>query len=100
MGPISTTSPSDAHQQPWTFLGTSHAAPRRQVHEAAEREVREFHEGRAPGERRRALAPLGTEARTPYRTSAPWLPVLFRRAPEELAPRRATSPLAGDAADL
>lgn len=74
------TAPSGAHQQPWTFVAVSDPALKQRIREAAEREEREFYEGRAPEEWLRALAPLGTDAHKPHLTDAPWLVVVFRQA--------------------
>jgi nitroreductase len=74
------TSPSGAHQQPWTFVAVSEAETKRRIREAAEREERDFYHGRAPDEWIEALAPLGTDEHKPHLTDAPWVVVLFRQA--------------------
>jgi iodotyrosine deiodinase len=74
------TAPSGAHQQPWTFVAIEDSTLKRQIREAAEREEREFYNGRAPREWLEALAPLGTDQHKPHLTDAPWIVVLFRQA--------------------
>jgi iodotyrosine deiodinase len=73
------TSPSGAHQQPWTFVAVSDPDLKSQIREAAEKEEREFYGGRAPQEWIDALAPLGTDEHKPHLTDAPWVVVLFRQ---------------------
>jgi iodotyrosine deiodinase len=73
------TAPSGAHRQPWTFVAVSDPAVKARVREAAEAEERDFYEHRAPAEWLEALAPLGTDWRKPFLTTAPWLVVLFAR---------------------
>jgi len=73
------TSPSGAHQQPWTFVAVSDRALKARIREAAEREEHEFYHGRAPDEWLEALAPLGTDERKTHLTDAPWVVVLFRQ---------------------
>jgi iodotyrosine deiodinase len=73
------TSPSGAHQQPWTFVAVSDPELKRQIREAAEAEERAFYSGRAPAEWLDALAPLGTDEHKPHLTDAPWVVVLFRQ---------------------
>jgi iodotyrosine deiodinase len=73
------TSPSGAHQQPWTFVAIADAALKAKMREAAEREEHDFHNGRAPKEWLDALAPLGTDQTKPHLTDAPWVVVLFRQ---------------------
>lgn len=74
------TSPSGAHQQPWTFVAVSDPNLKRQIREAAEEEEREFYGGGAPQEWIDALAPLGTDEHKSHLTDAPWVVVLFRHA--------------------
>ena len=74
------TAPSGAHQQPWTFVAISDGTLKHQIRDAAEREEREFYQGKAPPEWLEALAPLGTDEHKPHLTDAPWLVVLFRKA--------------------
>ena len=87
------TSPSGAHQQPWTFVVVSDAGLKQQMRDAAEREgidrelqgadereEHEFYHGRAPRAWLDALAPLGTDEHKTHLTDAPWVVVLFRHA--------------------
>lgn len=74
------TSPSGAHQQPWTFVAVSDSDLKRRMREATEREEHEFYHGRAPREWLEALAPLGTDEHKTHLTDAPWVVVLFRHA--------------------
>lgn len=74
------TSPSGAHQQPWTFVAVSDPALKHRIRVAAEEEERTFYRERAPQEWLDALAPLGTDETKPHLTDAPWVVVLFRRA--------------------
>lgn len=71
------TAPSGAHQQPWTWVAVSDPGLKAQIREAAEKEEREFHGGRAPEEWLEALAPLGTDEVKAHLTDAPWVVVLF-----------------------
>ncbi|MBL0889611.1 MAG: nitroreductase family protein [Gemmatimonadaceae bacterium] len=74
------TSPSGAHQQPWTFVAVSDAALKHRMREAAEAEEREFYAHRITPEWRAALAPLGTDDVKTHLTDAPWVVVLFRQS--------------------
>jgi iodotyrosine deiodinase len=74
------TSPSGAHQQPWTFVAIADAGLKAKMREAAEREEHDFYNGRAPKEWLDALAPLGTDQAKTHLTDAPWVVVLFRQS--------------------
>lgn len=74
------TSPSGAHQQPWTFVAVSDPALKARMREAAEVEEREFYAHRITPEWRAALEPLGTDAVKTHLTDAPWVVVLFRKS--------------------
>ena len=74
------TAPSGAHQQPWTFVAVSDPDLKCRIREAAEREERDFYNGRAPEEWIEALAPLGTDEHKPHLSDAPWVVILFRQA--------------------
>jgi nitroreductase len=76
---IAGTAPSGAHRQPWFFCAISDPEKKRRIHEAAEREEREFYETRATEEWLAALEPLGTDFVKTHLTDAPWLVVIFRR---------------------
>ena len=71
------TSPSGANQQPWHFAVVSNPETKRAIREAAEKEEREFYQGRAPDEWLRALQPLGTDENKPFLEIAPCLIVVF-----------------------
>lgn len=74
------TSPSGAHQQPWTFVAVSDPALKQRMREAAEAEEREFYARRITPEWRAALEPLGTDDVKTHLTDAPWVVVLFRQS--------------------
>jgi iodotyrosine deiodinase len=74
------TSPSGAHQQPWTFVAVSDPALKARMREAAEAEEREFYAHRITPEWRAALEPLGTDDVKTHLTDAPWVVVLFRQS--------------------
>ena len=71
------TSPSGANQQPWHFVVVSEPEKKREIREAAEKEEREFYQGRAPYEWLRVLEPLGTDENKPFLEIAPYLIVVF-----------------------
>jgi len=75
------TSPSGAHQQPWTFvvIGKENMELRRKIRAAAEEEERISYEGRMSEEWLEALAPLGTDWHKPFLEVAPYLIVVFRQ---------------------
>ena len=74
------TAPSGANQQPWRFVAISDPAVKKTIRDAAEIEEREFYERRVTGAWRKALAPLGTDARKPFLETAPWLIAVFYEA--------------------
>jgi nitroreductase len=71
------TSPSGANQQPWHFVVVSNPETKREIREAAEKEEREFYQGRAPDEWLRAVQPLGTDEIKPFLEIAPFLIAVF-----------------------
>jgi nitroreductase len=73
------TAPSGANRQPWQFVAVDDPALKREIREAAEEEEKEFYENRATEEWKDALAPLGTDWRKPYLTTAPWIVVCFAK---------------------
>ena len=77
---VAGTSPSGAHQQPWTFVAVSDAEVKARIRLAAEREEYDFYHGKAPAEWLEALAPLATDEHKTHLTDAPWVVVLFRQA--------------------
>ena len=74
------TSPSGAHQQPWTLVAVSDPALKQRMRDAAEAEEREFYARRITPEWRAALEPLGTDDVKTHLTDAPWVVVLFRHS--------------------
>lgn len=74
------TSPSGAHQQPWTFVAVSDPDLKQRMRDAAEAEEREFYARRITPEWRAALEPLGTDDVKTHLTDAPWVVVLFRHS--------------------
>lgn len=70
-------SPSGANKQPWTFALVTDPQVKRAIREAAEREERQFYEGRAPQDWLDDIAPLGTDAHKPFLEEAPALIVVF-----------------------
>lgn len=71
------TAPSGANQQPWHFVIVKNPETKRKIREAAEKEEREFYQGRAPEEWLKALQPLGTDEKKPFLEIAPCLIGVF-----------------------
>jgi nitroreductase len=72
------TSPSGAHQQPWTFVAISDPDVKHRIRVAAEAEERENYEGgRLPDAWREAIAPLGTTSDKSFLDVVPWIVVVF-----------------------
>lgn len=72
------TSPSGAHQQPWTFVATNNPEVKHKIRVAAEIEERENYEGgRLPPAWRQALAHIGTNSDKSYLDVVPWIVVAF-----------------------
>lgn len=71
------TAPSGANHQPWHFVAISDPAMKAQIRAAAEQEEEAFYAGGGGDEWLRALEPIGTGARKPHLTTAPWLIVIF-----------------------
>ncbi len=77
---IASTSPSGAHQQPWTFVAVSDPETKHRIRVAAEAEERISYEGgRMPQEWLDALEPIGTDWHKEFLDVAPWLVVLFEQ---------------------
>lgn len=72
-----TTAPSGANRQPWHFVLIGDPVLKQRIREAAEKEEREFYQGRAPREWLEALEPLGTDAEKPFLETAPYLIAIF-----------------------
>ncbi len=74
------TSPSGAHQQPWTFVLISDPETKRRIRIAAEEEERvNYLDGRMPEDWQEEIARLGTSWQKPYLEEAPWIVVLFEQ---------------------
>ena len=72
------TSPSGAHQQPWTFVATNDPEVKHKIRVAAEIEERENYEGgRLPPAWRQALLHIGTNSDKSYLDVVPWIVVAF-----------------------
>jgi Nitroreductase len=71
------TAPSGANRQPWQFVAVDDPTLKREIREAVEEEEKTFYEDRVTEEWEEALAPLGTDWRKPYLTTAPWIVVCF-----------------------
>lgn len=72
------TSPSGAHQQPWSFVATNDPDVKHRIRVAAEIEERENYEGgRLPPAWRDALAHIGTNSDKSYLDVVPWIVVAF-----------------------
>ena len=77
---IACTAPSGANRQPWRFVVLSDPDTKARLREAAEAEEQEFYEHRATPEWLADLAPLGTDWRKPFLTTAPYVIVVFRQS--------------------
>jgi iodotyrosine deiodinase len=74
------TAPSGANQQPWTFVVVSDPELKARMREAAEREEELLYTQRATDEYLEAIEPIGTDARKPHVTDAPYLIAVFEQA--------------------
>jgi len=80
------TSPSGAHQQPWTFVATNKPEVKHRIRVAAEIEERQNYEGgRLPLAWREALAHIGTNSDKSYLDVVPWIVVTFAQKSTPLA---------------
>ena len=77
---VAGSAPSGANLQPWHFVVVADPAVKRRIREGAEKEEREFYDGRAPREWLDALAPLGTDANKPFLETAPYLVAIFAQS--------------------
>jgi len=71
------TAPSGANQQPWHFVVVSDPKIKKIIREAAEKEEKEFYNGKAPQEWLDALEHLGTDEDKPFLEKSPYLIVIF-----------------------
>ncbi|MDN4164939.1 nitroreductase family protein [Cytophagales bacterium LB-30] len=78
----SSTAPSGAHKQPWTFCVVQSAEMKKQIREAAEKEEYESYHSRMSEEWLKDLQPLGTDWHKPFLEIAPYLIIVFKRAYE------------------
>ena len=74
------TAPNGANLQPWHFAVVSDPRIKKEIRLAAEKEEREFYQGKAPDEWLDALAPLGTDEFKPFLEIAPHLIVIFAKS--------------------
>lgn len=75
----SSTSPSGAHKQPWTFCAVSNNEMKSKIREAAEKEEFESYHGRMSERWLKDLQPIGTDWNKPFLENAPWLIIVFKR---------------------
>ena len=74
---IAGRAPSGANIQPWHFVVVSDSKIKKKIRRAAEKEEREFYNGRAPQEWLDKLEHLGTDENKPYLEVAPYLIAIF-----------------------
>lgn len=74
------TAPSGANQQPWTFVVVSDPELKARIRRAAEHEEDLLYTHRASDEYLEAIEPIGTDARKPHVTDAPYLIAVFEQA--------------------
>jgi iodotyrosine deiodinase len=77
---VAGTAPSGANQQPWTFVVVSDPELKARIRGAAEREEDLLYTERASDEYLEAIEPIGTDARKPHVTDAPYLIAVFEQA--------------------
>ncbi len=73
------SAPSGAALQPWHFVVISDPTVKARIRLEAEKEEREFYNGRAPQEWLDALAPLGTDEHKEFLDIAPYLIAIFEK---------------------
>lgn len=73
------TSPSGAHQQPWTFVVVHDKNIKHAIREAAEKEEQVNYSGRMNEQWQSALSPLATDANKEFLDIAPYLIVAFKQ---------------------
>lgn len=69
--------PNGANLQPWHFVIVQNPEVKKLIREGAEKEEREFYNGKAPDEWINTLRPLGTDEHKPFLEKAPYLIVIF-----------------------
>jgi len=82
---VAGTAPSGANFQPWHFVVISDQKIKKEIREEAEKEERNFYQGKAPQEWLDALAPLGTDEDKSFLEIAPYLIVVFAQSYRLLA---------------
>lgn len=75
----SSTAPSGAHKQPWTFCAISNQETKKAIREAAEKEEFESYHGRMSERWLKDLEAIGTDWHKPFLEESPWLIVVFKR---------------------
>jgi iodotyrosine deiodinase len=75
----SSTAPSGAHKQPWTFCAVSDPKLKKKIRVAAEKEEYENYHGRMSEEWLEDLQPFGTDWHKPFLEIAPWLIIVFKK---------------------
>ena len=73
------TAPNGANLQPWHFAVVENPEIKSKIRVAAEKEEREFYNGKAPQAWLDALEPLGTDESKPFLEIAPYLIVVFSK---------------------
>ncbi|MBL8628325.1 MAG: nitroreductase family protein [Rhodospirillaceae bacterium] len=73
------SAPSGANMQPWHFVVVTDPAVKSEIRVHAEKEEREFYNGRAGQEWTKAVEPMGTGPSKPFLDSAPYLIVVFQK---------------------
>lgn len=73
------TSPSGAHQQPWTFVVIKDKELKHKIRMAAEEEEKINYDGRMNDKWQRALDKIGTDANKSYIDIVPYIIVVFKQ---------------------
>jgi len=71
------TSPSGANKQPWHFVLIKNSEIKKKIRIAAEKEEKNFYNGKASDEWLKDLEPFGTDENKPFLETAPYLIVVF-----------------------
>lgn len=72
--------PNGANLQPWHFAVVSSSKIKQQIRIGAEKEEKEFYNGRAPKEWLQALAHIGTDEKKPFLEKAAYLICIFAKS--------------------
>lgn len=73
------SAPSGANMQPWHFVVVTDPAVKTEIRAHAEKEEREFYNGRAGHEWTKAVEPMGTGPIKPFLETAPYLIIVFQK---------------------